>query len=327
MLNGTMCISDYSKVWLNEYHIHEVERTTFVGYGYELRKIDFCGEFAARRMSEIKPRDVSNFIAFLIDYPVGNGKYYSKGSIKKTLNVLKALFRFAVLNGDCASNPALGVKTPRKTNGTEKELTYFQKEDCQRIEETCFNVPRFHTQNGLAIIFLLETGLRIGEMLALTIDDIDFQKKRIRVNKQYSRVTNTHDVELKSYTKTAAGVRWVPLTRTAERVVLELDRSEGLLFRTKGDSRKPINQGALGRHLRHLKEYLGIEEEGGLHMLRHTFASNCLFMQLKDGTYLPVKMLSGWLGHSGIEITLNIYAKVIAERENDFSGLLDEIYA
>lgn len=332
MLNGFMTISDYSKVWLNEYHVHEVERTTFVGYGYEIKKIDFCDWFAALRMEEIKPRDINNFMMFLTDYAyaVKDGKpiYYAHSALLKTLNVLRALFRFAILNGDTSENPTASVKAPRKekAKGTTREFSYFQKEDCRRIEDTCFNVRRFHTQNGLAVIFLLETGLRIGELLALTVEDIDFQKRRIRVNKQYSRVTNTHDVELKQYTKTANGVRWVPLTRTAERVVQELDRETGLLFHSREDSRKPINQRALGRFLQNLKEYLGIEEEGSLHMLRHTFASNCLYMQLSDGSYLPVKMLSSWLGHGGIEITLNVYAKIISERENDYSVLLDDIY-
>lgn len=324
----TINLGDYSQIWLELYHKQRVELTTYYGYVAEIKKLLKYAPLAEKPISAVTSVDIQNYIYYLTfsSYGTYKGKelYYSKASIKKAINVLKALFKFAEFNGDISRKPTASIYLPkdRDIKKETKVVTAYPLEDSQKIEEAVLQRKEF-AQSGLAIVFLMETGLRIGELNALTVEDINFTTRQLTVNKQFAKENNK--LVLKHYTKTKNGTRKVPLSKNAMQVLVELNRREGLLFRTKDN--QPINRAYVTKVLRNMEERLNLQKRGGsLHCLRHTFASNCLTLKDQNGNYIPTKIISTWLGHASIETTLNIYAEVLAKREEEVSYELDNLY-
>lgn len=324
-----MATGDYAQIWLEFYHKNRIELTSYWGYAAEIKKLLKYSPLACKSINLVNSVDIQNFIYYLttVPYQLANQekeRYYSKSSIKKTLNVLRALFKFACFNGDIEKNPTKNVYLPRERDvlTPRREITPYPLEDSQKIIAAVLVRGEF-AQAGLAIVFLLETGLRIGELLALTVDDVDLNQKKITVSKQYVRENNK--LVLKNYLKSSAGKRTLPLTKNAAKVFLEINRKKGLIFQTQRGT--PYNQRYIAKTLRIMEERLGLEKRGGtLHQLRHTFASNALMLETDNGDFLPVKLISKWLGHSDIALTMNVYADVLASREKEISYTLDNLY-
>ena len=161
---------------------------------------------------------------------------------------------------------------------------------------------------------LYETGMRVGELCGLTVDDVDLVGKRVRVCRQvvYSHSSAGYYV---SPPKTSSGMRTIPLTEKAEsafRSVIahrdlscsSLDGVSGFLFSSRGH---PVSKDIIGGYFRRaIERYNAAHPDktinATLHCLRHSFASNIVAMGVspKTSQYL--------MGHSDVQTTLSIYA-------------------
>lgn len=144
---------------------------------------------------------------------------------------------------------------------------------------------------------LLYTGMRVGELIALRWTDIDFFGREIHI-----RHTDYRG-ELIGV-KTSSGERTIPLYGELERIFkrnIRQGQSERCFCNTLG--RPVVYRSVLDCWHRYL-DSIGIYEPIGFHVLRHTFAHAAL----RAG--IPVKVVSAWLGHADVGITLNIYDSV-----------------
>ncbi len=186
-----------------------------------------------------------------------------------------------------------------------------------------------------AIYVLLNTGLRISELAGLTISDIDFENKRIRVDHQllkYSRKATFQENGNRSdklaafaisETKTSSGIRYIPMTTEVSdsfRRIIEnrekfedepvIDGRQGFLFLSK--SGVPVDAHKWEHYFRHICNRYNDTHEDLLpkitpHVCRHTFCSK----MARSG--MNPKILQYIMGHSNINMTMNVYTHVNCE--------------
>ena len=146
--------------------------------------------------------------------------------------------------------------------------------------------------------FLANSGLRRGEGLGLTWNDIDFDKNTIRVDKQFSQATKSV-----ARTKTHSSIRTVPLLKDAKDVLDEISKTKKEIFSF-------ISKTHITHQFTKKSKQYGLESTT-LHILRHYFATQCL----EAGVEL--KVLQKWMGHSKIDVLSNTYLHVNRQFEND----------
>lgn len=166
-------------------------------------------------------------------------------------------------------------------------------------------------------MLMLETGMRSQEVRALNIDDIDFNKHTIRINKALSTATDKDGKEitiLKS-TKTSASNRIIGINIETEAIIKRIikerrntDEKCKILYCT--NTNKWVSKDNFVRDFRKLLKKLDIDPAGrGPHALRHTFAS----LALEGNDLSPLKnepaiKISSYLGHANLDITFRVYA-------------------
>lgn len=154
---------------------------------------------------------------------------------------------------------------------------------------------------------LFFTGMRKGEARALSVDDLDVEKGIITINKSMRKYKSS----LKA-PKTPAGNRKIKIDANTLEMLKPLKQHEKWLF---GDY-KPISRDRVDRAFKY-----GIEKSGvkkiRIHDLRHSHAS---FLITKHANIIAV---SRRLGHSSINMTLNTYAHLMADAENEMVEILN----
>lgn len=168
------------------------------------------------------------------------------------------------------------------------------------------------------LLIQLYSGMRMGEVNALTPEDIDFDNNVIHVRNTVIKINGKP--QLGDTTKTFAGYRDIPISK-ALRPVLEQALSKmkpndlNLVFYDfKNDG--PFNTNVASRYFSRVCNRVGIEPRGS-HSLRHTFATRCI----EAG--VPAVVLKKWLGHTDIHVTLDTYADVFDRMHNDAVDKLD----
>lgn len=161
---------------------------------------------------------------------------------------------------------------------------------------------------------LILTGCRVGELIALRWIDIDFFNKEIHIrNTDYNG--QLQDV------KTAHGRRVLPLYGELESLIRKLYRSkasERVFTNTFG---QPVKYHTVLDNWRWFCNFIGLYEPLGFHALRHTFAHTAL----RAG--VPVKVVSAWLGHADVTITLRIYDSVDADDFRNAAEILGSCFS
>ena len=227
---------------------------------------------------------------------------YHNGTIKQTRIVIHNLFEDAKDNGIITANPMKrsfkceGGKPKKEREAlTEKELKLFLKGiEGHRLE--------------IQYRFILQTGLRIGELIGLRWSDIDLSNRLIKVQRTMSYKSATHSWRI-GEPKSQAGRRTIPLTDEAVRL-LKMQREKNKELRVIPieyadyvfiDEGGPIKQGTYNAALKKtLCGKSGIKPIS-VHQLRHTFATRCVV-----GGMSP-KILQTVLGHSAIGVTMDYY--------------------
>lgn len=179
------------------------------------------------------------------------------------------------------------------------------------LEEYIINHP---TMIGTGILLALRMGLRVGEICALTWNDIDFENKVLHVHATVVR-DSVHKSLRIDKPKTESSDRYVPLSDIVENVLLHCrDKSQGYIMSGNNDFMQPNSFEY--RYHRLLKE--ANINDIRFHALRHTFATRCIEAGVDD------KSLSELLGHSNVNITLNTYVhSSISLKKKQMSKLSD----
>ena len=286
-----------------------VRHNTLANYNFVLNIIKEEA-FGTMRIDKVKQSDAK---AWLIKLQK-DGRGYS--TIHSVRGVVRPAFEMALQDDMIRKNPFQfelatvvvndSVTREAITRAQERAfLTFIQKDECY---------SKYY--DGIYILF--HTGLRVSEFCGLTISDIDFKNKRIRVDHQLQR-TRTMEYIIEG-TKTRNGQRFVPMSNEVmscfRRIIANrkkplrepmIDGYSGFLFLDKNEM--PMVALHWEHHFKHiLNKYNSIYKvqlpKITPHVCRHTFCSN----MAKSG--MNPKTLQYIMGHADISITLDTYAHV-----------------
>ena len=283
-----------------------VKHNTQANYNFVINVIK-KEDFGARRIDTIKLSDAKTWLIKLQD----DGRGYS--SIHSIRGVVRPAFQMAVDDDLINKNPfefqlatvVVNDSVTREaiTRKQQREFLRFVKED----EHFC----KYY--DGIYILF--HTGLRVSEFVGLTINDIEFDKERIKVDHQLQRTRNMEYVILTP--KTEKGERYVPMqkdvadcfrriiqNRKRPKIEPMIDGYSGFLFLDKNDM--PMVALHWEKYFQHIREKYNSIYRVQMpcitpHVCRHTFCSN----MAKSG--MNPKTLQYIMGHSDIGVTLNTY--------------------
>lgn len=236
---------------------------------------------------------------------------------------MKQLFLKAKHGGFIVDNPAEFLNMPKTETNPRRALT---KDECDAIIRLC----ETH-RAGLWVLFMLMCGLRRGETIPLTFEDIDFSNGMLHINKAVEFISNVPHVK---DTKTKSGVRTIPIPPPLlSRLATE--KGTGLLFtpaKSKGMLTETNCKRLWKNFYRELDISMGAELyrneiiktslNGGItpHALRHTYATNLyeIGVDLKTSQYL--------LGHADIKTTANIYTHMREDKLWEAKKKIQDFY-
>ncbi|WP_345993735.1 tyrosine-type recombinase/integrase [Sulfurimonas sp. HSL-1716] len=258
--------------------------------------------FKGKTASEIKPLHIKEFQDAMVD------RGLKKESVQFARILLKEAFENAVLNEHIQSNPVDAVSMPKIKYKKEKPKP-FTLDEIDLILESA----KGQLKNFLGISFF--TGMRSGELLALTWDDLDFTENTITINKTV-----------------AQGIINSAKTRSSERDIEMLDKCREFFKSQRlvtGLKNSYVFLNAKGNHYssndyfygkyQALLESLNIEKRA-LHNTRHSFASIML------NNKVDTLWVSHTLGHENLQITLSIYTHFMPKKEKMRLHFLEKRY-
>jgi integrase len=228
-------------------------------------------------------------------------------SRKTVLNVLGAVFTILDYAGRCGIRvPQVRFKDLELGSGAgASTVPFFSREQATRIVALA--------KEPYKTIFTLAwgTGLRAGEILALTPGDLDFERKTIRVNK--SSDDKTREIRQPKTKNSVASLPMVSSLEVALRNYLDhywKENAAGLLFPNRDGSRPRKRESIVEYVLKPILRKLGIpEKDCGLHAFRHGLAT-----ELAEAS-VPITVLQQQLRHADVKTTLRVYAHAIPESQ------------
>jgi integrase len=248
--------------------------------------------FGSKPVRRVGPADVDHFLALLAE------KGLSGSTQAKHLRVLHACLSSATKRGLAARNPLDALESSQRPRARRRESAYFESDELPRLLAAI--PPGVHR---LLVLVAVKTGMRVGELLALTWADVDLLEAVVRVRGSYSggrlstpKNHERRDVDLSPDLVEALAAWWAELRRPAETTLVfpgatgHLDAANVLrsvLYPAMREAGIP-RVGPTG-------------EPRTFHSLRHTFAR----IALESGTELT--WLSRHLGHSSTAVTDGVY--------------------
>ncbi len=230
----------------------------------------------------------------------------------------------------CVFNKILAHAAQRYGIAFTKEKTEYGQKACRPVEvftkkEQASLINSIYScmdTSSLGIYLCLCTGMRLGEICALRWEDIDMERKTIKIRRTVQRIAvedgKTKTALMITTPKSFFSVREIPvpdeLFRLLNKVALKHGRQGYIL---NGD--KPLEPRTYEYRFARLLKKAGVGNRK-FHVLRHTFATNCIV----NG--VDAKALSELLGHSDVKITLNRYVHPTLDVKRDYINLLADIY-
>ena len=223
---------------------------------------------------------------------------FSKSTLSQTRSLMKILFDYALDNEIINSNPV--TRKVKVVCGTEERAARVLTVQEQSKLISCLGSYSFKNQ----YLFVLNTGLRCGEMIALTWDDVDFNGRKVSVNKTATVISSDGQIIINP-PKTKSSVRDVPLTQEALKILKEQKKRnvidiENSRYVFTGNDGEIVSNQNYSRTLTYICKKNGIEPIS-MHSLRHTFATRCIEAGMKPKTLQTI------LGHSTLAMTMNKY--------------------
>ncbi len=305
------------KEWLNVWLCNTVKPTsksrTYTRYkeiidGHIKPKL---GEY---ELCDLTPLILQKFVTDLLQR--GNlitGKGLSANTVNTAITVIQNSLKAAVAFGELKEYTADKIKRPK---AKESEVSCFSLAEQRKIEQ---EVLQSKKDKLFGIILCLYTGLRIGELLALTWSDLDFSKGTLSVTKSchYGKGESEKFERRTELPKTVTSRRTIPIPKQILALLKTVKkRSKSVYVIASGTD--PISVRSYQRSFALMLKRLKIPHKG-FHALRHTFATRALECGM------DVKTLSEILGHKNASITLNRYVHSLMEHKQEMMNKLGKL--
>ena len=304
-------VSDWMALWLTTYKLNHIKPKTYDNYDYAIR-CHIRDAIGGVKLDKIRAEDIQRFYNQLL----------SRNLSSSTINIvnvtLNQAFAQAVKLNLIYTNPCAAATVPK---GYKKHVTAMSPDEQALLVSLCDG-----STSRNFFIFLLNTGLRCGEALALTWEDINFEDKSITVSKNVSTIKNRdasadaprNITVISDTTKTASGNRTIPINKHALRILsAQRDNPASDFFVFASRNGAVLTHRNISRSFTGFIKSAGLPSKYSLHTLRHTFATRLLEKGVSP------KVVSDILGHKSITITLNLYSHVMPSLKQDAVDLLD----
>jgi len=263
--------------------------------------------FGKKKLRDITKKDVLSWQDDLIrKINPRTGEHYKSSYLKSVHSQLSAILNFAVRYYDLSDNVA--AKVGNMGSEDDANVDFWTEEEYMKFSEAMMEKPLFY----YCFEVLYWTGMRKGELFALTLEDIDFAKKTIRINKTFYHI-NGKDVVTGPKTKKSNRTIVIP-----DFLVEELKEYVDMIYDCKkADRLFPVSSNGLASAL-----LWGIKKSGvkriRVHDLRHSHVS----FLISRGGFGAVEIASR-LGHESKEITYR-YAHLFPDAQEKMANFLDD---
>ena len=256
---------------------------TIVSYQNDLKKalIFFKNDF-----NNLTKKDIQNYIRQL-------SKQESSASVSRSISTLKSLYKFLELNKYAKNNPLTTITNPKTPKKLPKVLS---EEEVDKLLDINLKTD-FDYRNKAMLELMYSSGLRVSELINLTVNDIDLINSSVRI---FGKGSKERIVPLNDYAIEALN-NYISNHR---RSLFKHGENNYLFLNNHGN--KMTRQGFF-KTLQKIAKEKGIKSELSPHTLRHSFATHLL----KRGADL--RSIQELLGHSDISTT-QIYTHITSEK-------------
>ncbi len=305
-------VGEWMDEWLSSY-LPNAEETTIIGYKTKIR----CYIKPALGDILIKSLRAEHVQKMVNDM---NARRLSPKNIRDTFNNINAAMKKAVAIKLIPYNPCEGVALPKLK---KYRAQVYSTETIQALLDAVDGTDMY-----LPVLIFVTVGLRRGELLALRWQDIDFEKKLLKV--RYNMVCGENGYIIKQ-PKSEAGIRDIhigddvvtALKTARDQYLHDLttygDGFQNLGFVIRQEDGSPISPNAMTRKWNRFLERNAQLPKIRLHDLRHSNATALIQAGVSP------KVVQQRLGHADVNITLNTYTHVLPEMDIEAAKKLDEL--
>lgn len=327
---GTYCeptkltVGEWLSTWFELYKNNSVERSSLGTIEVHIR-VHLKPALGNIKLQKLRTQDIQK----MYNDKFNNGMGHKHETIRHIHATLREALDKAIEEGYITKNPAYGCIVPKDFALPEENVLY--EEDLKKVVDAL----DLKNTKDMAIFMAIATGLRIGEIIPLLWEDIDFDRKMLSVNKAYSVVkkrdltdnekekdNKTNEVIIKS-PKTKSSVRKIPLSDDIldilsshkERIEKVISEGKNQLISCKmvfpnrtGTFFSPTT---LRERWKDVRLKAGITKNVTFHGLRHSFTT----FQLQNSA--DIKSVQAILGHSKLSTTVGIYSHANEESKRN----------
>lgn len=312
---------------------------TINGYEYSFER-HIKPKFGLKRVSKLTSDDIERFYKGLLQDKKRPLKISSVSTLDK---LIKPALQMAVRKNIIRINPAEGIigQLKKKCPGCLPEVRHALEEQQQKVLLEYIKGDTIYAQYYPIFYLLAWTGCRINELLAITWQDIDFQKEIIHINRSlsYKKVDGSFRFLLNE-PKTKNGFREIPMLANVKDILLDMrerrpsqkivsmkkekvvtleNKSAFVFLNSRGNV---YDYSSINYKLKHIiRRYnKGRQDkipEISCHIFRHSFC--CWLCENIEGTNSAddIKYIQSIMGHSDAATTLNIYSELRKDNQND----------
>lgn len=328
VVDNSLTLSEWFKSWM-EIHKYKVIRNNTKMYYTQVFTKHIEPTLGKKKLKDITQLNIKSLLKEL------DQKGYQYETQNKVRIMLLDMFDKAMIDNYVLKNPCKGIKLVRDES---KDIRVLTREEQTEFFDCCKG-----TFYDNLFIVAISTGLRQGELCALTWDDIDFEKKEISVTKTllYQKLEGDTKKEFHiNPPKTKTSKRTVPINKQCEialkkqyiqrnnimskKAAKPLNGFENLLFTTKLGT--PICDQIMIDAIKKIvdeinlcKDELEQFETFTPHCFRHSFATRCF----EAG--IPPKTVQTYLGHASLQMTMDLYTSVLSNQKQDEMKKLETV--
>ena len=312
--------SEFTEIWKRDYGSKELAPSTYKRYCrmLETRLLPYFGHFY---VNKIKPTDIMQFYDLLskdtqlVRKKDNDGNKTLKPLSGKTIlehhRLLRAMLHKAVYWQVIVSNPAERVQPPKAKKPKRK---YYDDDQCKKLLENLEQLDEEQIKYKTAIILTVFTGVRLGELMGLEWNDIDFRNGIVSINRSSQYLADTG--VFTKVPKTESSIREVAIPdfviSLLEEYKLWYDEQKSLYGELWIDSNrlfvqadgKPMHPSTISKWFVKYVGQIGLPVIN-FHGLRHTNAT------LLIAQNIDVAVVAARLGHAQITTTFNFYVHPI----------------